>query len=341
MTLPSAQLPDTMRAMQAAQRGGPDVLKPARIPVPQPGPGQALIKVAYVGMNPIDTMARAGKIDFLPITWPFTPGLEKTGIVVAVGPDGDAALIGQRVIARSGFGGYAEYALNPASQLLKLDDRIDLKTGCVYRGCTFTAWHALYKAGRLQKGETVLIHSAAGAIGIMAIQIAKDAGCTVIGLCGGPAKIAYAKSFGADHVFDYTQGAWVDHVKAATQNKGVDVILDGNGGPNAEHNVPLTRAMGRIVYIGATAGTYPTPVPVPTLIFKNISVAGMNLAPIEEPPDSDADRAIIDAVAAQRWKVPISETVDLDHVPELHARLEARQVMGRGVIKVGGDLDHA
>jgi NADPH2:quinone reductase len=327
----------SMRAMMADAPGAPSVLQLKTVAVPTPGEGQALMKVAYVGMNPLDAMARAGKIDFLPITWPFIPGLEKTGIVTAVGAGVDPALVGQRVIARSEFGGYGEFAVVKAKLLLKLDPRIDLKTGCVYRGCSFTAWHGLYKAGRLQKGETVLVHSAAGAIGIMAVQIAKDAGCMVIGLCGGPDKVAYAKSFGADNVFDYLQPDWADQAKAATHGKGFDVILDGNGGPNAEKNVGLAASLGRIVYIGATAGSYPTPVPIPTLIFKNISVVGMNLAPIEDPPGSATDQAIIDAAATGRWKVPISEVVDLENTADLHIRLEARKVMGRAVIRVGSE----
>ncbi|MDX2141780.1 MAG: zinc-binding alcohol dehydrogenase family protein [Rhodospirillaceae bacterium] len=334
----SHKLPYLMRAMVIDTPGPPAGLSPRQIPVPKPGEGQALLKVAYVGMNPLDGMARAGKIDFLPITWPFVPGLEKTGVVVAVGAGVDQNLIGQRVIARLGFGGYADYALSQAKLLLPLDPRIDLKTGCVYRGCSFTAWHGLHKAGRLQKGETVLIHSAAGAIGIMAMQIAKDFGCKVIGLCGGAAKVAYAKTFGPDHVFDYTEADWPAHVKAATAGRGCDVILDGNGGPNAEHNVDLAAKLGRIVYIGATAGSYPAPVPIPTLIFKNIAVAGMNLAPIEDPPGSATDKGIIEAVATGRWTVPISETVELADVADLHARLESRRVMGRAVVKVGGDL---
>ena len=329
-------LPYTMYAMVADVPGPPSVLQRKLIPVPQPGEGQALIKVAYVGMNPLDAMAREGKIDFLPITWPFIPGLEKTGVVVGVGAGVDAGLMGQRVIARLGFGGYADYALANAKLLLTLDPRIDLKTGCVYRGCSFTAWHGLYKAGRLKNGETVLVHSAAGAIGIMAMQIAKDAGCVVIGLCGGPEKVAYAKSFGADHVFDYLEVDWPERVKAATHQKGCDVILDGNGGPNAEKNADLAAKLGRIVYIGATAGSYPATPPVPALIFKNIAVVGMNLAPIEDPPGSATDLAIIEAVVSGRWRVPISEVVPLENVAALHTRLAARQVMGRAVVQVGG-----
>ncbi len=328
-----------MQAIQMEAFGKPEamVLKDD-VSVPEPGPGKARLKVAYVGMNPFDAMARAGKIDFMPISFPFTPGLEHTGVVDSVGEGVDDSLIGKRVISRANFGAYAEYSIADAKMLLMLDDRIDLKTGCVYRGCSFTAWHALYRAGRVQSGETVLWHSAAGPIGIMGAQIAASDGCTVIGLAGGTDKIAYAKSFGLEHVFDYTRDGWVDEVKAVTDGRGVDVIIDGNGGPNATHNIDLLAPMGRLVYIGATAGDMPQPVDIPTLIFKNISVAGMNLAPIEDPPGSATDRAIIDNVANGVWRVPISEEVALAEVADLHRRLENREVRGRAVIRVGGDL---
>jgi NADPH2:quinone reductase len=331
-------LPASMRAMQIERPGPPEGLVLRTVPVPAPAAGEALLKVAYVGMNPLDAMARAGAVDFLPIVWPFIPGLEKSGTVVEVGPGVDRAWIGKRVIARLGFGGYADYAISGVQHLLELDPRIDLKTGCVYRGCSFTAWHGLFRAGRLQHGETVLVHSAAGAIGIMATQIAKSAGCKVVGLAGGADKIAYAKPFGADALIDYAKAGWESDVMTATGGRGCDVILDGNGGPNAEKNISLAAKLGRIVYIGATAGAYPTPTPVPTLIFKNISIAGMNLAPIEDPPGSATDREIIDAVATGRWRAPISEVVDLEKVADLHQRLAARRVMGRAVVRVGGDI---
>lgn len=327
-----------MQAIQMEAFGGPDAMVLTDVAIPEPGPGEARLKVAYVGMNPFDAMARAGKIGFMPITFPFTPGLEHTGIVDAVGEGVDVSLVGRRVISRSNFGGYAEYSIAKAAMLLMLDDRIDLKTGCVYRGASFTAWHALYKAGRLQFGETCLLHSAAGPIGIMGAQIAKSSRCTVIGLAGGPDKVAYAKTFGADHVFDYTEDGWTAKVMEATNGRGVDVIVDGNGKPNAAHNIDLLAPLGRVVYIGATAGDMPDPVDISTLIFKNVSVVGMNLAPIEDPPDSPTDRTIIESVATGVWRVPISEEVPLADVADLHHRLESRQVRGRAVIRVGGEL---
>lgn len=190
----------------------------------------------------------------------------------------------------------------------------------------------------MQPGETVLLHSAAGPIGIMAAQIAKSEGCTVIGLAGGVDKVEFASSFGADHVFDYNLEGWVDQVKKATDGRGVDVIVDGNGGPNAARNMDVIAPLGRLVYIGATAGQMPDPVAIPTLIFKNISVVGMNLAPIEDPPGSDTDAAIVENVATGNWRVPITEEVPLSDVGTLHRRLENREIRGRAVIRVGGDI---
>jgi len=327
-----------MRSIQVDAFGPPSVMKLRQVPVPEPGAGQVRIQVAYVGMNPIDAMARSGKVDFLPIKFPFTPGLEHTGIVEKIGPGVNEKWLGAGVISRTDFGAYADFSITMADNLLCLDRRIDLRTGAVYRGCSFTAWHALYKAGRLQPGETCLIHSAAGAIGIMATQIAKTAGCEVVGLAGNADKIAYARQFGADHLFDYTVEGWEEKVTAVMGERGVDVVVDGNGGANSEKNIDLLALNGRLVYIGATAGNYPQPIPVPLLIFKNVSVAGMNLAPIEDPPDSETDRLIIDSAATGAWKIPITEEVELEDVVGLHTRLEERQIMGRAVVRVGGAL---
>ena len=328
----------TMRAIVIDAAGPPSVMQLKQVPIPEPKEGQARLKVAYVGMNPVDAFARAGTLGFLNITYPFTPGLEHSGVVDAVGPGVSKDLIGRRVISRSSFGGYADYSIAPAEKLLMLDDRIDLKTGAVYRGASFTAWHALHKAARLQPGETVLIHSAAGAVGVMLVQIAKDAGATVIALAGSQAKLDYATSFGADAAFDYTKDTWIADVKAATHGRGVDVIIDCNGGPNFPKNFEVIAPLGRIFSIGVTGGGQPPPIPFGVLSSKSFSVGGMTLTQVESPPGSDVDKAIIDAVAAGRWRVPLGETVPLEAVAALHTRLEARALMGRGIVAVNTTL---
>jgi NADPH2:quinone reductase len=215
---------------------------------------------------------------------------------------------------------------------------MSLRDGCAYRGCTYTAWHALHKVGRLRAGERVLVHSAAGAVGCMAMQFARDAGCQAVGLCGGPDKAAWLREFGCDEVVDYLRADWPQQALQLTAGRGFDVILDGNGGANAAHNIDLAARLGRIVYIGATAGADPAPAPVATLILKSIAVAGMSLRQVEEPPGSAADQEILAAILSGRWKLPISEVVPLAAVADLHRRLEARQLRGRAVIEVGGEF---
>jgi NADPH2:quinone reductase len=325
----------TMRALVIHEPGPPEALQLERVPVPIPGPGEARLKVAWVGMNPVDTMVRRERLDWMPVSYPLIAGLEHSGIVDRVGTGVDADLIGQRVLSRASFGGYGDYACAPADALIPLDDRIDLKTGCAYRGASFTAWHALHLSARVRTGEQVLVHSAAGAIGIMLLQMARDAGAKPFGLAGGPAKVAFASELTGCPVIDYLQPDWPEKVSEAAGSK-FDVVIDGNGGPNAAHNYSLVARLGRIVYIGATAGSYPEPIAIPALISGSFSVGGMTLTQVEVDVGSDADKLIIDRVASGAWRVPISEQVELADVADLHRRLEARQVMGRAIIRVGG-----
>lgn len=328
----------TMRALVIDAPGPPEALQPREMPVPQPATGQLRLRVAFVGMNPVDALVRRERLAWMPVRYPFTPGLEHTGIVDAVGPDVDPAWIGQRVLSRISFGGYAEYSIAPVAGLLRVPEGLSLRDGCVYRGCSYTAWHALFRLGRLARGERVLVHSAAGAVGIMALQIAAEAGATVVGLCGGAAKIPWVRQFHAGAVIDYLDPYWPRAALEASDGRGYDVILDGNGGPAAEHNYGLVAKLGRIVYLGAMSGSDPAPVPISKLINGSFSVAGMTLRQVEVAPDSDVARQIVEAVVQGRWRLPVSEVVPLEQVPGLHRRLEARALCGRAVISVGGEL---
>jgi NADPH2:quinone reductase len=309
-----------------------------RLSVPHPGCGEVRIKVAYVGMNPVDAMVRRERLDWMPVEYPLVPGLEHSGVVEAVGEGVSGDWEGKRVLSRVSFGGYADYSIAPAASLIRVPDQLSLKEACVYRGCSTTAWHALLSVGRLGKGESVLIHSAAGAVGVMALQIAADAGAQVVGLAGGPAKVAYARGF-ADRVVDYLDDDWPAAALAANDGAPFDVILDGNGGERSEHNYSLIRTLGRVVYIGATAGSYPEPVPIPKLIGKSFAVAGMTLRQVEGITSPGTEAEIIRAIVERRWKIPITETVALSEAASLHRRLENREVMGRAVIRVAEDLE--
>lgn len=339
-----------MRSMVVQEPGGPEALQPTELPVPQPGPGEARLRVAYSGMNPVDAMLRRARLEWMPVRYPFTPGIEHTGVVDAVGEGVDAALIGARVLSRVSFGGYAEYSLAPAAALLRLPDAMSLAVGAAYRGCSSTAWYALHGAARIKAGDRVLVHSAAGAVGAMAMQIARDAGAEVCGLAGGPAKVAFARELLASTavgsaagaagatgaVLDYLQPDWPVQARAFAGPGGFDIILDGNGGADAAANHGLIGVLGRIVHLGATAGAPAASVPTPQLIAGSYSIGGMTLRAVEAKMGAVADPIILREVLVGRWRVPVSEVVPLAEVAALHARLEARQVMGRALIEVGG-----
>lgn len=330
-----------MRAMVVHEPGGPEALQPAESPVPRPGPGEARLRVAYAGMNPVDAMLRRARLEWMPVRYPFTPGIEHTGVVEAVGEGVDDALIGARVLSRVSFGGYAEHSLAPAAALVRLPDGMSLAVGAAYRGCSATAWYALHGAARVAAGDRVLVHSAAGAVGAMAMQVARDAGAKVCGLAGGPAKVAFARGLLADpagEVLDYLQPDWPAQARAFAGAGGFDIILDGNGGAAAEANHGLVGVLGRIVHLGATAGAPAASVPTPQLIAGSYSIGGFTLRAVEAKMGVVADPIILREVLAGRWRVPVSEVVPLAEVAALHARLEARQVMGRALIEVGGEV---
>jgi NADPH2:quinone reductase len=326
----------TMRAMTVLEPGPPENLRPVIMAVPVPLKGQARVRVAYAGMNPIDAMLRRERIDWLPVQYPFVPGIEHSGVVDRIGEGVDPSWLGRRVLSRFSMGGYAEYSVSKAAALIPLDPRIDLKTGCAFRGCSFTAWHALHRMAKIRAGDTVLIHSAAGAVGAMAMQIAIEAKAVVVGLVGGAEKAAFAAQFGGP-IVDYLVPNWPEEARRAIGGRGFDIILDGNSGPNAAHNYTLIARAGRVLYIGNSAGSYPEPISVPLLIARSVWVGGMTLRDVEDGPGSDTDGAIVEAVASGRWSVPISEVVPLSEVAALHRRLESRQLMGRAVIRIGGE----
>lgn len=328
-----------MRGVSAACPGGPEVLRLAPdLPIPTVGPGQVRLRVAWSGLVPLDLVARAGRLDFMPVAFPFIPGLEHTGVVEAVGAPADEPWLGRRVLSRRGFGGCAEYSVVGIAGLVPLDARIDLRIGAAYRGCAMTAWNLVHVAARVSAGQTMLVHSAAGAVGLMLTQIARDAGARVIGLVGGPAKAAFAAPFGADVLIDYTAADWPEQVRAATAGRGVDVVFDGNGGANGMHNLGLTAPLGQILLIGANAGSY-APLPDSAqLILRNVRIGGFTLGAIEALNRERADREIVEAVVSGRWRVPIGAQVSLAGVPQLHADFEARRLMGRSLIEVSGEL---
>jgi len=329
-----------MRAVVADAPGGPEVLQVRQLPVPEPGPGEVRLRVAYASMNPMDTFARQGLVPWLRVPWPFVPGIEHAGVVDKVGPGVDPTMIGKRYHSRNYWGGNADYSVAPLANVAPMAEGLDWRVGTCYAGMTYTAYHALHTAARMRAGDWCLFHSAAGPIGIMLAQIAKEARGHVIGLCSAR-KFDYARPFGFDHLIDYGVAGWDKQVMEITKGLGVDVIVDGNQGPEADKNYEVVAPGGHVIYIGATAGAPAPDVSPRKMIYKSAFMGGFNLTVLEKRRGDARDNALVlERIRSGRWTVPISEEVTLEQVPDLHRRFARREIKGRVVVRVGGELNH-
>jgi NADPH:quinone reductase-like Zn-dependent oxidoreductase len=239
-----------LRAVVVTSFGSPEVLEVQERPDPRPGPGEVLVDVRAAGVNFADLMARSGMLQRgkLPSPAPpFVAGGEIAGTVASLGEGIDgAARVGQRVIARVRFGGYAERAVVPAGDLLELPDRLGFEQGAAVPTSYTVAWEAVMRAGNLRAGERVLIHSAGGGVGVAATQIASRAGAEVWGTAS-PGKHEAIRSFGVDHPLDYTQRGWDRGLP------GLDLVLDPLGGRSFRRSFRLLRPGGRLVCFGVSA----------------------------------------------------------------------------------------
>jgi NADPH2:quinone reductase len=329
---------DTMRAMIADEPGGPDVLELRKVSVPEPEPRQIRMRVAYVALNPLDTHARAARVAYMAPDFPFTPGIEFSGVVDAVGDGVDSSWLGKRVVNERNWGGCAEYALTAPEFLLEIPDGFDWVLGTIFHTCVYSAWHVLHTAGRVRESDCVLLHSAAGAIGAMAAQIAKSAGATVVGLCS-PSKFEFARAHGVDHAISSSDPVWPARVLEATGGRGADLIIDGIAGPEAPKNYEAAAPLGQVIYLGAIGG-YPPPVDISKELYaKSIAVRGYLVYVAMAATGGAELPEIHHALRSGRWKAPVSEIVGLEDTADLHRRFEARELMGRNLIRVGGDLD--
>jgi NADPH2:quinone reductase len=326
-----------MRSAIIEQAGGPEAITIVQREVPQPGAGEVRVRVAYAALNPLDNHARANRIEWMHPGFPFTPGFEYAGRVEAVGADVDPGLLGTRVAVNGQWGGNADFALAPATALHAVPDGFDWRLAATYSTCAYTAWLLIHSAGKVQPGQTVVIHSAAGAVGSLTTQVAKSAGATVIALAGGPDKLEYARQFGADHLVDYTLESWPDEVLAATDKRGADLIIDGNAGPYALRNFQAIAPQGNVIFMGATAGQAPD-LNISMLIGKCCSVTGF-VQYMHQMSSGGAEKAAMHAkLASGEWRIPVEKVYPLEELAEAHRAWEARELTGRTLIEAGGEI---
>ncbi|MBA4864518.1 zinc-binding dehydrogenase [Streptomyces sp. PSKA54] len=323
-----------MRAVRIQEYGGPEVLKVVEAEVPEPGPGQVSIDVAYAGVNFADLKARAE--GYRVPSLPFTPGLEVSGRIRAVGADVTGLVVGQEVAALADGGAYAEVAVADATTVFALPEGVDLRTGATLPTVLPTAHALLHEVGRLRAGETVLVQGAAGGIGTVAGQLAKAAGAkAVYGVVSGAAKAAYALKHGYDEVF--VGDRWADEVRAATDGRGVDLALDPVGGETFRRSLDALAVFGRLVSFGNASSAAPWHVGQPELYPGGRSVAGFSILMLARTaPDvlrEVAERAfgtVVDGTVT----VPVTEEFPLSEAAEAHRLMGSRTSTGKLLLRV-------
>ncbi|SFV04753.1 quinone oxidoreductase family protein [Alicyclobacillus macrosporangiidus] len=320
-----------MRAVVVSRLGGPDVLQVVEQPVPEPGPGEVRIRVAAASVNFADVKARYGNYHHAGAP-PFVPGLDLAGTVDAVGEGVTGLAVGQRVMAFPKGGAYSEYAVAPAVLAYPVPDGVDLETAAALATVGVTAYELLTKVARLQPGETVLVHAAAGGVGTVALQLAKILGAgQVIGTVGSDEKAEHARRYGADVVINYSAGGFADAVLAATDGRGADVILDAVGGPAFADNLRCLARFGRLVVYGNAAGAYGQ-VDTAELHSTCRSVLGYSMGTTRrfrpEALRASAER-VLELVATGRLQVPVCGRYPLERAAEAHTVMENRGTLGK------------
>ncbi|HEX8740879.1 MAG TPA: NAD(P)H-quinone oxidoreductase, partial [Casimicrobiaceae bacterium] len=246
-------VPATMRQINVAQPGGPEVMQIAEGPVPTPRPGEVLIEVAWAGVNRPDCLQRAGSYPPPPDASPVL-GLEVAGRIAACGAGVATPKIGDSVCALVPGGGYAEYCTTPADWCLPIPRGMTVEEAASLPENYFTVWNNVFDRAKLAEGETFLVHGGTSGIGLAAIQLAKAFGATVIATAGSAEKTAFCRNVGADHAIDYRQHDFQAEVKRITGGRGVDVILDMVGGDYIEKNLKCLALEGRLVMIAFQKG---------------------------------------------------------------------------------------
>ncbi len=317
-----------MKAIVFDKVGGPEVMHLADVPKPEVKPGTVLVKARAIGINFADTRFRQGQYLVQP-KLPDTPGLEVSGVVEAVGEGVSNVKVGARVAAL-GSKAYAEYALAPAAQVIPLPDSISFEQGAAFPVQVLTAWHMLHTSHHTTPGQTVLIHSAAGGVGIVAIQIARAAGARVIGTVSSDGKAAPAKEYGANEVINYATHDFAAEAMRITGGKGVDLILDAVGATTFENGLKCLAPFGHTILYGAAGG--PTqPLNLFALFEKSLKVSGFVLYTVAAVPEV-MRRGIEDSfklMADGKLKLLIGKTFPLAQAAEAHRFMESRASTGK------------
>ncbi|MDQ0993222.1 zinc-binding dehydrogenase [Streptomyces sp. V3I7] len=323
-----------MRAVEFEEYGAPEVLRVVETEVPEPGPGEVTVDAVYAGVNFADLKARAEgyRVESLP----FVPGLEVSGRIRAIGTGVEGLRPGQEVVALIGDGGYAEVVRAGAATVFPVPEGLDLRTAAALPTVVPTAYALVNEVGRLRAGESVLVHAAAGGIGTAVGQLARAAGAgAVYGVVSSPAKAAHALKYGYDEVF--TAGAFTEDVRRATGGRGVDLVLDPEGGDTLRRGLDALAVYGRLVSYGNASGAEPWQVGQAELRAHGRSVAGFSILALAAA-DPGAVRSLVEralrTVTDGTLTLPVTAEFPLSEAAAAHALMGGRTSTGKLLLRI-------
>ena len=312
-----------MKAIQVRAFGGPEVLELCDVPDLQPGPGQVVVRMMAVGVNPVETYIRSGAYAKLPAL-PWTPGSDGAGVVESVGAGVEGKFMaGQRVwVAGSVSGTYAEAAVCDEGRVFALPEKVTFEQGAALGIPCSTAWRALMQRGGAKAGETVLVHGATGGVGVAVVQFAKAAGMRVLATGGSEDGRKMLAGLGADAIFDHTTSDYAEAIRWATDGKGMDVIIEMLANVNLARDLMLLGPGGRIVVVGSRGNIEINP---RDLMLRDADIRGVMLANTPAAELAECHAAIVRGLADGRLAPAIGEVFPLAGAVQAH-----RAVLGAG-----------
>jgi len=321
-----------VKAIRVHRHGGPEMLAYEDVDIGQPGPDEVRVRNRAIGLNFVDVYFRSGA--YAPPSLPFTPGNEGAGEIVAIGAGVEGFALGDRVAYVGTLGAYAEERIVPVHFLVHLPEAIDFNTAAAMMLKGLTAQYLLRRTFRVEMGHAILVHAAAGGVGLILTQWAKHLGATVIGTVGSPEKAVLARKNGCDHVIDYRTEDFALRVRDITKGAGCDVVYDGVGKATFPGSLDCLRPLGTFVSFGSASGTI-EPFDIMLLMQKGSlyvtwQLLFTHLARREDVLAMSAE--LFQVVASGAVKIPAHTRLPLAEVAEAHRRLEARETTGATIL---------
>lgn len=321
-----------MKAIRVEQYGGPEVLKLREVETPKPGPGNALVRIKMAGVNFVDIYHRRG---YYPTELPFIPGLEGTGVVEQIGEGVTNVKVGDRVAYTGQPGAYAEASLLPSERLIPLPDDFSFEQGAAFPLQGMTAHYLIHEFRKPKPGDVVLIHAAAGGMGLLLVQWARHLGAQVIGTVSSEEKAKIAQDAGATDLVLYSQKDFVAETKRLTNGHGADLIIDGVGKTTFLGDLEAVALRGHIVIFGSASGPA-DPISPNSLQPRSITISGASSRNYLRTRDELMNRAtgVIDAIRGGWLRLRVDRILPMDQAAEAHRLLESRQTTGKIQLKI-------